>query len=774
MKQFKNDVVTVLIFICLTFLGLEFVSWISRMAFENTCMELEEQYLTTEIGEIVGNIEDSINFGKTLENYYGMEEVLHQVCSLSEGNLKAAVLGPQGNPLYVSFQESQENRMDLAHLYTKAYQQELQAVTERGAHLAAGQTSSLVFPVYESRAGLAGYLIVLYQDRALAIGENLAHTQTALFIVLEAVSVLLMLLLTSYRVHSSQKMAQYAPAAVIMAGMSAYILFLFGSYQGSYHRLVEQKAVQSAACVQKRIEGLMEKGLDAGQLYRLDGYIQEREQAAQSISKITLTVGSKAQDAGTSSKDGVIVFPLALGAAQMQVETNQAYIREKIRLMTLMFGAVFAVCMMVVYELTNLAGILSVRVSDAFNKQNERQAAGITSQLRVVSFLAYTALYVSTPYAAVIMRSWDASVFGLSESVSASLPLTAELFCILAVSAVIQKVFKGERLGRLLFFVFPFLILGNLACTAVRSPYLLIGLRAFCGIGAAFMKYWLNCAVAAGSMDEKAFRMNCGGMNAGLLGGITAGASLGAVFAQALGYQSNYFFTAGILTALAVWMMLTMPWKLLGQLQAEKSAAGDGQQSGSLAGVFENPRALSALLFGCVPLNIGLMYVVSFIPSYMDSIGQSAVAASYVYLVNGLFGMYLGVLILKILRKASLYLASSLALFLAAAGMLVLLAGQGLGVVMLSAGILGLFDGFGTPSITSFFTSLSAGSADTAGMLTVCNMTGSAVQIFCPALYGLLVQTDGQTAYLAVFGIAYLAVAVLFMAACRPRRQKEH
>jgi predicted MFS family arabinose efflux permease len=327
------------------------------------------------------------------------------------------------------------------------------------------------------------------------------------------------------------------------------------------------------------------------------------------------------------------------------------------------------------------------------------------------------------------------------------------------------------KLSRFMAFVFPFLILGNLACMVVGTPYLLIGLRAFCGIGFAFLKYWLNSIVAAGSKDDESFSINCGRLNAGLLGGITVGASLGAILAESLGYQSNYMFTAIILGILLVWALLTTPWKLLQQLQGTESAEEESHaEKGNLGGVLKNPKVLLTILFGCVPLNIGLMYVVAFVPSYMDCIGQTAIATSYVYLINGLAGVYIGMIVLNLLKKKSLYMSASLALFVAAGGMLVLLVSKSLGIILLSAGILGLFDGFGTPSITSYFTGLSSDKSETAGMLTAFNMVGSAVQILCPMLYNVLIQPDGKTTYLAIFAVAYAVVAVLFTLFCRPAK----
>lgn len=773
MKNFKRSFITIFIFICLTLGSLQFVNWICQMAFENTCVELEEQYINTEIKEIIESVEDSIDFGKRLENYYGIDEVLEKVCSLSKDHLKAVVLDKSGKPLYLSFEETEENVEDLAVIYSEEYQNEMLQVSESGTGVVFHQKSSLVYPIYQNGKNLEGYMVVIYQAKDLMDNVQTAHTQSILFCILGGIAILLILFL-SYKKKESKisKVERYVPVGIIMAGMLAYILILFFTYRESYDTLITDKAKAAAVSIQRTVEDVVEKGLDVEQLYRIDKYLDEKKENIETIEDLSIVTGKK-QVGLLEQEQGNLYLDIADGQAQMNLKINQSYINEKINVMTLTFGAVFIVCLMITFELTHLVDIISARISIEFNKKTEEQFHGISSQIRMLSFLGYTAIYTSMPYAAVIMRKWDVSVFGLSKSVSASLPLTVELISVLVASAIIQRVYRDMKLNRFVAFVFPFLIFGNLACMVVDSPYMLIGLRAFCGIGFAFLKYWLNGIVAVGSKDEESFSINCGKLNAGLLGGITVGASLGAILAEALGYQSNYMFTAIILGMLLIWGILTTPWGLLWQLQTAEHEAKDteaAESKGNLGAILKNPKALLTILFGCVPLNIGLMYVVAFVPSYMDCIGQTAIATSYVYLVNGLAGVYIGMIILNFLKKKSLYMSAVIALFSAAAGILVLLVSKSLGIIMISAGILGLFDGFGTPSITSYFTSFSSKKSETAEMLTVFNMVGSAVQILCPMLYNLIIQPDGKTTYLAVFGVVYIVVAILFMLICRPAK----
>ncbi len=121
-ENLRSNIFTVLIFILLAFGSLQFVTWISQMAFENTCIELQEQYIGTEVSEVIKIVENAINFGKDLENYYGMDEQLENICQISEGNLKVVVLDGTGKPLYLSFQQKEENKELLAGVYSGEYQ----------------------------------------------------------------------------------------------------------------------------------------------------------------------------------------------------------------------------------------------------------------------------------------------------------------------------------------------------------------------------------------------------------------------------------------------------------------------------------------------------------------------------------------------------------------------------------------------------------------------------------------------------------------------------
>lgn len=763
----KNNKIAIVIFMALSLFSMYFVTWIGQMAYDNTSIELQEQHIGSEVSGIVSLIENSINFGKEISNYYGIDEELDEVISIREGSLYAVILDKEGEVLYVSsnMEKGDKSIGILKDLYGAKYQEEIAEIVEHtgiGTMVEIGSNRSLVFPISRNDASLVGHLVVIY-DKDNLIEEEFDYDLNLLMLIIWAAINAVLILATLFMEQSDKWYIRFLPAIVIMIGMFIYIVFLYTTYRERYENMIDSNARMTAEYIQTSVDSLVEKGLPPEHTGQIGKYLDEKVAANETIGSIYIAKGYYDTSEHVNYNNGNnISLPIADGEAMINITVNEDYINDKMVMMLLNFGAIFVICLMITYELTHMVDIIGARLKPDFGEDTPEQRSGIGSQIKLISFLSYTAIYTSMPYAAVIMRSWDASVFSFSAAFSASLPLTVELLCIMVASLIIQKVFGNARMKWLIFLVFPLLILGNIACMRVDSPYLLIGLRAFCGIGFAFLKYWLNAYVAAGSESQKEVTANFGQLNAGLLGGITVGASLGSVLAQSFGYLFNYLFTAVICLGVLIFVWLIVPWKMI-ETRRKQSVGEASKEPVRIGRLLKSPSVLKAIILGDVPLNIGLMYVVAFLPVYMSNIGQPAVVTSYAYLINGLTGVYIGLFFLALLKRLRPKWGASFSLIMGAFGIIILVAGQNAGIVLASAAIMGLFDGYGTPTITGFFTSLpEVASADTASMLTLYSIVGSAVQIACPILYNMLIQPDGSTLYLLIFGIVFAAVGVVF------------
>lgn len=782
MREGKRALVSGAIFGGLLLLCLWFVGWIGRLAFDNTCIELKEQYINSAAGETAGEIVAGVNFGKSIDSFYGMDQILERFQALSPGNMEAAVLGGDGLPRYLSFEEKEYGREYLARLLGGTYQEALRtSLAQGGGTVPFGSRRSMVLPLNGQDGSLLGSVALIYDTGAFISKGAYGQEAAAAILAVLTVCMAVFYFLSGIKKIPEKSWGRLVPVLAVMAGVMAQIMVLYGHYQAEYENLIYENAGEIARGVGEKADSLLEKGLPEEAFGRLAEYFAEKAYQNDVIWNIRITRPyADTRELLHRPDQDTIVTHLGHGSGtDVLVSVNRNYIEGQMGKMTASFLIIFAICAMVSYELVKLIDILGLRMAAGENTGGDtgrdgdvvRPAAGackgqaVSLQIKLLSFVIYTGIYASMPYAAVLMRTWNASVWGLSPEVSASLPLTLELTGIMVWSMMIPKFLGKARLPCLLAGASVVLIGGNIGCAAVSGPYGLIAMRGITSLGFALFKYAMNSIVAAGSGDGTRLNSNYALLNAGLLGGITVGGSIGAIVAESMGYQMNYYFTAAIILAGFAAGILLMPW---GLLEREREAArGQAAAAGIRLGtVLKSPRVVMALILGAVPLNIGLMYVVAFLPVYMDNVGQSALAVSYAYLINGICGVYIGVSLVRLLKWLPQRLAVTVSMALGAVGILVLTVDHSLALVMVSAGVMGLFDGYGTPNVTGFFASLpEVKRMDGAQALTVFNVAGSAVQIICPLLYNVTVQADGKTTYLTILGLGFAAVAAALLVA---------
>lgn len=768
----RSRIITAGVYILISLGSLLLVNWICSMAYANACGELEEQHLGAQGKEVIDVIENSINFGKELGHYYGMQELLSGLNAPPYENVRAVILDTSSEVLYSSLGTENGQTELLAKLLREKDKIRSVGKAKEWKSLRFADSQVLLHPIYQKDRIFIGNFMLVYNAAELTAGDGRGYSRLLIPIWIAASVLLLLYYFFVPFMKVGKWYIRFLPVILVMLSLLAYMLVLFQAYQCKYRELVSQKAEQEAARINGSLVDLKEKGFPLERVREIEAYLNRKTSKMDAIGSVSIVLPYFRSPAGKNAgnMEELLHLPIKDSSLYLDVQPNIVYLNGKVRAMTLSFAAVFVICLMVAFEFSNISSIVAARTEQSFRSAKVGQYDSVSAQIRLIAFFSYTAIYLSMPYAAVIIKNHDAKVYGFSVEVSASLPLMVELICIMAGSMLIQRFFRKEKLGRIGVLVYVFLFMGNISCAITTSPYLLIGLRAFCGIGFAFLKYWLNGIVAAGSKNGDGAGKNYAGLNAGLLCGITVGAALGAIFAEALGYRSNYYFTAILSCVLLLLSSLLLPFRFLNTNRGVTAAGG---QKG-IAGILREGEVIKSLLLGCIPLNVGLMYVVAFLPVYMDHAGATALSLSYAYLINGLSGVYLGVFLVTLLHRLPAGISSGITMLLAAAGILVLVFGNGIGIIFVSSAIMGLFDGYGNPNVTRYFTGLRAvRGKDVAGTLTVFNSVGSGVQIICPMLYNVLVQPGGRVTFLAVFGLVYAGIAaLLFITSIGNRRKK--
>ena len=139
-----------------------------------------------------------------------------------------------------------------------------------------------------------------------------------------------------------------------------------------------------------------------------------------------------------SSEDGL--------NTHINVEISKEYIDDKMISMLLVFAVTFAVALIMIFELLKLPDALFTRISRNFRSSREIQAGAVAPVLRLGSFIAYTGMYVGIPFSSVLITQWNKSIFGLSVTFLASIPMTAELLATMLCSLLLLPVYRRMNL----------------------------------------------------------------------------------------------------------------------------------------------------------------------------------------------------------------------------------------------------------------------------------------------------------------------------------------
>ncbi len=786
-------------------IAMSFVSWLIYAVFSQSYREIKQQYYGVVSRQIVEDIENSIRNGKQIERFYGMDKVLSDmlaIISTDQVPVNTAITDVSGNILYSSYSGSGSEAEYAALLQNESviYNLDFSGVESADFRtVSAGEYEVMLQPIYDREGAQIGAVSLFY--RIADIEEELQpQRQSSDMVTMCCIGATIILLVIYFiliprSVTGEEEQKPDDPAAAIahkqrenrfmflipvlaiMAGLLVQCMISYNEYQKRYKDVMFEGAQGISSYIGEIIDDLHEKGVSYDRMNGLADYLAGKVEDSPLLWNVSV-VNVYADTSDVLTRSSEYNVSLKIGSSEdglnthINVEISKEYIDDKMISMLLVFAVTFAVALIMIFELLKLPDALFTRISRNFRGSREIQAGAVAPVLRLGSFIAYTGMYVGIPFSSVLITQWNKSIFGLSVTFLASIPMTAELLATMLCSLLLLPVYR--RMNLKLVFAVSTLIsaAANFLCFFASSPEQLIILRFCSGIGFAGIKYSLNTIVSLGSLTPENTTDNLAALNAGLLGGITCGGTLGAVIASSINVHTSYLIAGVFIFAFAVAVLALSPWKLFRENSAESEKESSGSRFGALSLVVK-PSFIRYALLVAIPMNVGLMFVVAFFPNFVGSLGLPDVTTSYGYLINGLVGIYVGPALLKSLSgKLGRTACVVISLLLAGASVLILNIDLPLVIVLVSVALLGLFDGFGTPATSDYYVNMPAvRKAGVSQGLAMLNVVGSIVQTFSPVLYSAILA--GGNAGTNIMGFSFIAAAVLFIVTLRMDAEKK-
>lgn len=777
-------------------ISMSFVSWLIYAVFADNYRDIKQQYYAVVSKQIVEDIENSVKNGKTIERFYGMDNVLSEMLELISSDsvtVRTAVTDSSGNVLYTSYASEEKKDEYNAIIASEIVQQNISFPDENTSYriVTSGEYELMIQPIFDSKGEQIGSMEVFYRSADID-NELLPQKQSSNIATLLCVSATVLILMiyflalprsiaderdngeTAEIIQHKQRRNIFVfviPVVAIMAGLMVQCVMSYNEYQKRYKDVMFEGATGISEYIGSVMDDLRDKGVPYHKMNGLEQYLAGKVDESPLLWNISVeSVYADTSDILSHASEYNICYTLEtdeVSTVRISVEISKDYIDDKMMDMLLVFAVTFIVALIMIYELLKLPDILFSRLSKSYRSSSIQQSKSTAGVVRLGAFIAYTGMYVGIPFSSVLINQWNKSVFGLSVTFLASIPMTAELLAIMLCSLFLLPLYKRMNLKLVFISSAGISAVANALCFLANSPEQLIVLRFVSGVGFAGIKYALNTIVSESSSDESDTTNNLAALNAGLLGGITCGGTLGAVIATAINVNTSYLIAALFIFVFIVIIVGFAPWKLIKQnMSVEKEKAPEEKKTNVFTVIF-NPGILRYMLLVALPMNFGLMFVVAFFPSFVTSLGLPDVTTSYGYLINGLIGIYLGpVLLNKLSKKLGKTACVVLSLVLGAVSVFILNINAPLVISLVSVALLGLFDGFGTPATSDYYVSMPVvKKLGVSQGLSVLSVVGSVVQTFSPLLYSVILA--GGSLGINIMSIVFIACAVLFLVTIR-------
>ncbi|MDD7738857.1 MAG: MFS transporter [Lachnospiraceae bacterium] len=288
-----------------------------------------------------------------------------------------------------------------------------------------------------------------------------------------------------------------------------------------------------------------------------------------------------------------------------------------------------------------------------------RDAWDITHQMpiRVMVFLVYMTDAMQDAFIAILCSRLYADTLPLPREVAIALPMSLQLMAAAVFSMCggrfaekygIRRIMQMGLLGQMIGFLICLLVPGY---TGILAGKLLIGM----GLGTVYVT--CNTMASLGGSSELV-ESGFADVSAGVLSGVTIGAGLGSIILSFSDYRIVYL--AGALF-MAGGLVLTIPAKNLRFVGSQETETD--KKKFPIVKFLLNRRVIAFFLLILVPFMMSLSYREYFFPLYVEQYGMDEVQIGRIYLVCGMFVIYIGPMLSKyVLRvlgaKKSIVLAS--------------------------------------------------------------------------------------------------------------------
>ncbi|MGM0380188.1 MAG: MFS transporter [Bacillota bacterium] len=694
-------------------LSLAFTGWLNITSFIQNYRESLIRGYTIEAQETVKKIEYGVEYGKSLNRFHGMDELLNDI---GKNNKDISIVNLNGNMIYHTNEEKQGkkvnekiwndlegNKLD----YEKNY---------RSIHK--NDKYHLFIPIKDKDTNHIGFLKFSFKDKLIKEEIKLytKKLSSVLGIIALIASIFLIILISKINIidKNNKVKKKYILTILLIILSLTQLIFSFVNYsvfEKGYEDIGQNNTKLVARIVKRDIESVIDKGVLYRHLYEISDYLDEIKEIVPEINNIYIKNKSnrilhstKTMSFDKSNNNFVYNKPLIVddknNTQVISVELSNFYIRDKMKNILVDMMTSLAVSLLFMVEVTLFIFIIAERKFGFKSKLNKENFQNEDKKIiRPLSFLVFTGAFMPVSFIPIIMKNLYKPTFNLPKDIILGLPLSVEsLFAfimIMGAGYLIDK--KGYKplliLGILIFAV------GTLLSSNILNVFQFLFSRSIVGLGLGLMIISMRRFVISTNSNIKKGE-GIKAMNSGALAGISCGVVIGGMIAERFGYPMVFFVSIGIISLAQIFTVMIMKNKVrtLPKSSFEKNIKN------TFTRFINNSEMLKFLILISIPVSIASMFLIFYLPIYIDIIGLSAANVGIAFLINGICVICLAPILSKYTQKYFGILKSLiLSIIIIGISFILFSLNNNIIMVFVVALLLGVSESFGLAAQTNYF-----------------------------------------------------------------------
>lgn len=778
MKRIPGRIVAISIVLVVIVLG--FNGWLTVVSLEKNYIDSVAANYAVAGGETQRIIEYAVKYGKPLDNFYGMKELLAKTRNFAKELDDFRIINPDGQVLY-SLQEGTVNTA----ISNKLKAQADGSVSLRNKNyimVPEGSKYHIFMPLQNRDGHFIGSLAMVFDKSVIdrGISQFISVTFKTMIGLAFGAALVLIVLLRIIPVLDESGTIRRKRFLIIFVTVLATTQMVFGFINNSnfkeiYFDIVKKNTAITAEIVSHDINSVIDRGVPYSRLSGVGEWLAKVIRSVPELEGIYIT---DAQDDilykaavsnetnQTIAKDYKYEKPLMADgngvSYKLTIVLSEAYLDKQVQellldIITVAFVSFFFMVEILVFILI----LLQVKVNDSKEESSETDTRAAV--IRPLAFLFFLATDLSISFIPMQMKNLYQPIWGLSQNAVIGLPISVEMLCAglmtIVTGAIIDK--KGWR--------FPFFtglaVVGTgavLSGLAWNSSVFIIA-RGIVGIGYGFA--WMAMRGYVALLPSAAARAKgFSGLSAGIYAGNICACSLGAMLAARLNYSGVFFVTVVVVLVVAVFALFFT--KDNDQVKKVKAAEELPVKRGQWQNFLGDGTVSGLILLITIPSAMCLTgFLNYFFPLYSTSLGLSTANVGRAFMIYGVSIVYLGPLFSRYITNQSKFtMIIPVASGIGVLAMFVFFLNGGIMAALVAIFLFGVADSIGFIAQNTFLLSLPAtkmlGQGTALGLFSMTKKLG---QMLGPMMMAWGVGFGVTQAGVGAIGLLYLFAIIIFL-----------